>query len=144
MSSTSSQIDPEEGHVTAPIHEEEMEDRSGNIGSMKQTIMQYTDLCNQIRVTKQDVKILSDRKKEIEAELCNYMISNNIDVLNTSGGKISLYNTKKVQPLNKEFLCNAIKSRIPDTNVAEDITTLAFSSRPVREERKVKHTPVSG
>lgn len=111
---------------------------------MKHTILQYTDLCNQIRSVKEDVKILAERKKELESIICNYMVAHDIPVFKTRHGKISLYNTKKVQPLNKDFLRATIQVKITDPKIADEITTMAFSSRPVREERKVKHTPPTG
>lgn len=110
---------------------------------LKRSITQYTDLCNQIRSVKDDVKVLDKRKKEIEAFLRTYMIEHDIPVFKTKHGKIALYNTKRVQPMNKDFLRDAIKFKIPDSKVADEITALAFSSRPVREERKIKHTPLA-
>ena len=109
---------------------------------MKKNILQYTDLCAQLKTIRADTKVLNDRRKELEALIRDYMITQDVPLFTTRDAQFTLCSSKKIQPLNKEFLRTTIQTRIADPKIAEELTALAFDNRPVHEERKIKHTPL--
>ena len=108
---------------------------------MKMNLKKYINLCEQIKGVKEDIKVLSDEKAEVEGIITLFMAKNNIPTFKLPNGRISVYNSKSVQPLNKEYLKETISSKIADPKIADEITELAFSQRKVTNSQKIRHVP---
>ncbi len=104
-------------------------------------LRQFIDLCEQIKGVKEDLKILVERKTELEGIISQFMISNEIPVFNTPNGRIAIQNSTTKKPLNKEMLLDIIQTKISDTRIAQELTELAFSKRPTSQVQKIRHVP---
>src|SRR5688572_2542155 len=69
--------------------------------AIQSDIKEYIDLCEQIRAVKQDMKIIQERKRELDDHICAYMVKHNISACQTPQGKILMYQAKVMKPMNK-------------------------------------------
>jgi hypothetical protein len=100
-------------------------------------LKEYIDLSSQIQNVKKELKVIGERRKELEQLILNFMQTNSIDVLKTQGGSIKLYDAKSRTPLNEEYLTGVLKEKI-DATTMDEIILAAFKSRPVTETQKIK------
>lgn len=115
-------------------------ENSGLPDETKNDLKEFIHLCEQIKAAKEEIKVLNDRKVELEGKISEFMLRHEIQQFDTPSGKISIVETKAVKPLNKEFLRDAISARITDPKVVEELTNLAFSKRPTTSVPKIKIT----
>lgn len=97
-------------------------------------LKEYIDLSAQTVAVKKELKIIGERRKELEDQILNFMQTNSIDVLKIQGGgSIKLVETKSKAPLNEEYLRESlVEKAILDTQTIDDIINLAFK-RPVTQ-----------
>lgn len=105
---------------------------------MTRDLQEFLDLCKSIKAAKEELKILSDRKMELETGIQEFMIEHEIPAFKTPSGLIQIRQTKSIKPLNKDFLRETISTRISDTQMALELTELAFSNRPTTLIPKIK------
>jgi hypothetical protein len=91
----------------------------------------------QLRVYKEPLKILKDRKMELETLIQEFMEKNMIPWFETRSGRIELTEARAKAPLNKEYLHEAMATKIQDAKMLDDLCELAFN-RPSSVVRKVK------
>src|SRR6478609_8459039 len=87
-------------------------------------LKEFIDLCEQIRNAKDEIKVLCDRKVELEGKIFEFMKQNDIPAFITPNGRISMYNAKSVKPLNKEFFKETVSSKIGDEKMVEELINL--------------------
>jgi hypothetical protein len=107
---------------------------------MVRNLREFIDLCEQIKGANDELAILKERKNQLQESITQFMVRNSIPRFLTPNGKINLCEQKSVKPLNKEFLKMTISSRI-DSNIAHELSELAFSSRPVTHVKKIRVIP---
>ena len=107
--------------------------------NLREDLREYIDLSDQLRKVKKDIKILTERKMELEKTICDYMVENDIPAFKTPSGKISVCQVKSTKPLNKEYLFETMKnsSKIEE-NIAKELSELVFTSRPIIPVQKIK------
>lgn len=122
------------------VHQEEhlQRENSGLPDETKNDLKEFIHLCEQIKAAKEEIKVLNDRKSELEGNISEFMLRHEIQHFETPSGKISIVETKAVKPLNKEFLRDTIAARIADPKIVEELTNLAFSKRPTTSVSKIK------
>ena len=101
-------------------------------------LKEYLDHCKHIKQSTDELKILKERKAELEEHIVTYMKQNNVPTINTPSGNISFYEGKSTKSLNKELLKETISSRLADQNMAEEITKAAFENRPSNVVSKIR------
>ena len=128
-----------------PPHNEEVPENNGRqillTEEMTNNLREFIHQCELIKGSKEELKILNERKNELEAVITQFMINNDIPAFKTPNGRISVYNAKSTKPLNKDYLLNTISEKIPDRKMAEELTEMAFAKRPTTETRKIKVIP---
>ncbi len=107
---------------------------------VKEDLKEYLDLKEQIKGANEELKIFKERLKELEGDLTQYMEEHNVQFFNTPLGKVSFYQSKSMQPLNKDFFKEAFQSKIPDKTLANELTTM-FEKRPFTETNRIKVFP---
>jgi|SRR6478609_4853124 len=106
-----------------------------------QALRQFINLCEQIKNAKDEIKVLCERKAELEGRITQFMLSHDIPAFKTPNGKISVYQAKTTKPLNKDFLKETISAKITDAKMVEELTNMAFTGRPTVSTPKIKITP---
>lgn len=104
-------------------------------------LRQFINLCEQIKASKEELKILSDLKTELENKISEFMITHDIPAFKTPNGKIQVYQAKTTKPLNKEFLRETIAAKIADAKIVDELINTAFTARPTTSSQKIKVTP---
>jgi len=105
-------------------------------------VREYCDLAHQIRTAKQQLKLVNERKKELEVIIEEYMRENNIDLFETPNGKISIFASKRhSKPFNKEYLLETLQDKV-DPSIAQEIVLAAFDNRPSENTQKLKIIPL--
>lgn len=108
---------------------------------MTQNLREFIDICEQIKGAKDEMKIFTERKKELDGVITAFMLENGIPAFKTPNGRITVYETKSVKPLNKEYLKETIGKRITDVKMVEEITDLAFNNRESVSVQKIRVIP---
>lgn len=104
-------------------------------------LRQFINLCEQIKASKDELKMLTDLKTELENKISEFMITHDIPAFKTPNGKIQVYQAKTTKPLNKEFLRDTIAAKITDMKIVEELINSAFGARPTTSTQKIKVTP---
>jgi hypothetical protein len=105
--------------------------------SLKKTIKEYVDLMEQIQLAKEGIKIVAERKSELENKILNWMSSQEVTVIQIPSGKISVSEGKAKKPFNKDSVCMTLNSRV-EPSLAKELSELVFSSREVTPFKKIK------
>lgn len=118
------------------------EDSKPQTTEINSDLREYIDICSQIKSAREDLKIITERKSELEKTISNYMTEHNIPGFNTPNGRIAFYDAKSVTPMNEGFLRekfseNNVDSKITDT-ILESITS---KNRPSVAVKKIKVIP---
>ena len=101
-------------------------------------VEEYFDLCNKINEAKEDLKLVNERKNELQEKISNYMIKEGLDSINTTRGKIKVVSSKSMKSLNKDYLREALCKRLSDAKIAEELAELIFEQRPVTAVKKIR------
>ena len=110
---------------------------------MKGDLKEFIDLTEQIKGAKEEIKILTERKAELETRILDFMVDNDIPAFNTPSGKISVFQAKSIKPFNKEYLEAKLATKM-ESSAAKALTEHAFAGRPVTPVNKVKVVPKRG
>lgn len=110
-----------------------------DLKKINDNLEEYVDLCNQIKNVKDELKIFTERKMELEQSIEIFMKKNQTPEFVTRDGKskIRLFESKQKAPLNKDYLREAVASKVSDTALLEEIIKVAFN-RPSNNSYKVK------
>ena len=74
-------------------------------------LKEFIDLGELIHIANDEMKLLKERKKELELKLSEFMFDQNINAFKTPNGKITVHQTKSVKPLNKDNLKGIISKK---------------------------------
>ena len=107
---------------------------------VKEDLKEYLDLQEQIKGANLELKVFKERLKELSADIAEYMAQHGIQFFNTPQGKVSFYQSKSMKPLNKDFLKEAMESKISDKALVNELTTI-FEKRPFTEVNRIKVFP---
>ena len=105
-----------------------------------QNLREYVDICTQIKTAKDELKIFSERKSELEEFILEFMMQNSIPAFDTPNGRIKLCETKSKAPLNKDYLREMVSKKLTSQET-DEIIELAFDKRPTVNSQKIKLGP---
>ena len=105
---------------------------------VKSEVLEYIDLTNQITESKAAIKLLTERKGELEENISAFLIAQNQPGVKIGQRRITLINTKQTKPLNKDFLKQAILEKTDNEKLAEELTKIAFEGRPSAMIQKLR------
>jgi DNA-binding transcriptional MerR regulator len=116
----------------------EVTEEPSPLEKIQTSLEEYVDICKSIKDVRNEVKLFTERKTELEEEISNFMRDNNVPEFTTSDGKnkIKLYESNTKVPLNKDYLREVAKSKL-DEKTLEEIIALAFD-RPINNSMKIK------
>ena len=118
----------------------ETEDKPPTVDvQLKSDLREFIDLTEQIQSVRDDMKILAERRKELELKICDFMVEHDIPAFNTPNGKISVVTSKSLKPLNKDYLVETLSTKIENA-LAKELCETAFSNRPAVPINKTRVT----
>ncbi|KAJ3085727.1 hypothetical protein HK102_013888 [Quaeritorhiza haematococci] len=123
--------------TTEVVAKDEDEVNGHVMTSLKNNVKEYVTLTQEIKSAKEHIKLLNARVSELESELVEFMKSHDIQSLQISNGKINLYESKTVKPLNRDILTQTIAQKL-DPSVAKELVESAFGSRPTATVSKIR------
>jgi hypothetical protein len=126
-------VNSDQINATQPVNTTE-----SKLDNTKSDLREFIHLCEQIKAAKNELKVLVDRKAELETNISQFMLSHEIQHFETPNGKISLVESKTVKPLSKDYLRDTISSKISDPTIVNELTSLAFAKRPSKTISKIK------
>jgi CRISPR/Cas system CSM-associated protein Csm3 (group 7 of RAMP superfamily) len=105
----------------------------------KDIIKVYIETDNKIKEIAKDTKTLKDSKKECEDQLLEMMKSQGLNEITLkNGAKIKLVRTKSLEPMNKDFIVNALTEEFQDETKATQLFEKLNEKREVTEKECVK------
>jgi hypothetical protein len=107
---------------------------------MKDDLLEFIDLCEQIKASKDGIKVFVERKAELERQIADFMIHNDIPGFVFPNGRISKFDKKITKPLNKDSLHETIVEQFADEKAASEVTEKVFSKRPSTTVQKIRVT----
>ena len=134
-------ITPQESEdIIVPDQYEEEEESVGPtpLEKIQSSLEEYVDICTSIKDVRNELKIFTERKTELEQDISDFMKKNNVPEFTTSDGKnkIKLFESNTKVPLNKEYLREAVKNKF-DEKTLEELIAIAFD-RPINNSIKLK------
>lgn len=108
-----------------------------NREQVKATLKEFIDLSKQIKDVRKELKVINERRKELEVTLTDYMHAASAPALRCDVGTVKLVDTKSVKPINKDGVFDVISSKV-DPSIAKELSELVFSCRPVIPVQKVR------
>jgi hypothetical protein len=106
--------------------------------ALREDLLEFVDLCEQIKGAKEALKMFTERKTELQNEIAQYLIQNKLPGIKVSNGHVALYPSKSVQPLNKDYLKETLTQRISDEKTVDEIVEMSFTKRPSQEVKKLR------
>lgn len=101
-------------------------------------LREFIDLCEQISTAKDEMKLLNERKNELETKISDFMFDKKIPAFATPIGKVSIHQRKSVKPLNKDYLSEMISEKVEDRAVVDEIVNKTFGQRPITFIQKIR------
>jgi hypothetical protein len=125
-------------NVIEQMEHVELDSTPSPLEKIQASLEEYVDICKSIKDVRNEVKLFTERKTELEEEISNFMRTNNVPEFTTSDGKnkIKLYESNTKVPLNKDYLREVAKNKL-DEKTLEEIIALAFD-RPINNSMKLK------
>lgn len=114
-----------------------MEDQNIPDAGFVQNVKKYLDICNDLDAAKDEIKIVTDSKKELEMMILEFMDDNNLDELEAGDGfKIRLRTSKSTKPLNKDSIYTTLLQALKKEE-AELLTAKIFDNRETSEKMAI-------
>jgi len=107
-----------------------------------QKVKKYIELDDKIKILKNNIKELSNDKKEFEEFILNYLQSIDEKTIDIADGKLIRNVYKSQGALKKELIQKALIDIIGDSVKATSITDEIIKSRPIVEKISLKRTTV--
>lgn len=100
--------------------------------------LEYIDLVKQIKGVKDELKLINERKKELESQIADYMQRNKINVLESQNGNINMVVKQSPVRLNKDYIKETLTEKLKDEEAADDLTRHICENRPTETGAKIK------
>lgn len=102
-------------------------------------IKQWLKLENEIKLLNLESRKRKVEKKQLTDEVMNIMKNNEIDCIDTSGGKILYKKSETKKPLNKKSLEQILKKYYQDKHEkAEEICNFILDNRETKTNESIK------
>ena len=108
---------------------------------IKEIIKQYIETETKIKEFSKDLKELKDVKKSQEESLLDFMKAQGLgEITLKNGSKIKLVKSKSLEPMNKEFIMNALAIELGDESKVAQLFEKINESRAITEKESIKKT----
>lgn len=101
-------------------------------------IQEYLAIQKDLAELRKSQKELKSSIDILETDIQEYMISNNLDCINTTNGEVILYDKKTNSGMKKEAMVNKLTEELKDSVVAEKLAECLLSNKVITTEPKIK------
>lgn len=108
-----------------------------NREQLKDSVKKYITMDDEIRIINKDIKILKEKRKNMEEEILNYMKENKVDQIKLGSGKLQLVTSKVYSTMKKEIIFETLIQKVGESK-AEEITDSIIKNRKMNEVIKIK------
>lgn len=110
------------------------------ITELKENVVKFIKIDDMIRDKQNKIKELKDQRKPCEEFILQYLENINETIIEVSDGKIRKNQSNTKVPLNKDIIKEAIKSKVEDVSIVEDIINSMDELRPKKTRVNLKRT----
>lgn len=105
----------------------------------KEAVKSYIDLHDQLTAAAKQLRDTRKQKAELANVICEYMAKHEIDGINVRDGKLVRKQSKRVEPVKKEHIFEALKQAVGEPK-ADDILLNIFGNRAVTNKDTLRRT----
>jgi hypothetical protein len=113
------------------------------LDGVRPMVLEFIDLSNSVKQARTQIKLMNERKKELEGRIRERMSSLGIRGFTTAEGNIHVYESKTAKAPAKEDIVTLVAGKIGDERLAEEVMEIIYSKEnrvPVATE-KIKVIP---
>ena len=110
------------------------------ITELKENVVKFIKIDDMIRDKQNKIKELKEQRKPCEEYILQYLENINETIIEVSNGKIRKNQSNTKVPLNKDIIKEAIKSKVEDVSIVEDIINSMDELRPRKTRVNLKRT----
>jgi len=106
-------------------------------------VIEFIDLSNQVKTAKTQIKLMNERKKELDGHIRDRMRTYGIKGFTTAEGNIHVYESKTAKAPSKDDIVGLVAGKVGDERLAEEVMEIIYSKEnrvPVATE-KIKVIP---
>ena len=105
---------------------------------IQEKLHKYLDLQKQLGEIRKQQNIIKKSLQNMEADIKEYMTTNDMDSISLKDGEIVLYGKKISQTFKKEVMLEKINEKLKDTQKAEELTESILNNKQFIVENKIK------
>ena len=106
----------------------------------QETVIKFVKIDDIVRKKEKELKELKNQRKPYEKYILDYLETVNENVIDISTGKLRKNKFETKVPLTLDIMRNAIKEKVKDVKVVEDIIKLMDTLRPKNVRINLKRT----
>ena len=103
-------------------------------------IREYVDLCEKIENSNAALRIIRERKKELEKGFMLYMKTQNIADFALKSGTITFTEDTQVKKVSPDALKKALAAKLNDPTLVDDVLNTVNADHPPKTVGKIKYT----
>ena len=105
---------------------------------IQEKLHKYLDLQKQLGEIRKQQNIIKKSLQNMEADIKEYMTTNDMDSISLKDGEIVLYGKKISQTFKKEVMLEKINEKLKDSQKAEELTESILNNKQFIVENKIK------
>ncbi len=106
----------------------------------QEMVIKFVKLDDLVRKKEKDIKELKIQRKPCEDFILTYLDKVGENTIDITNGKLRKNKSETKVPLNQNIIKDAIKEKVADPKVVEDILTLMDTMRPMNVRTNLKRT----
>lgn len=106
----------------------------------QEMVIKFVKLDDFIRKKEKEIKELKLQRKPCEDYILNYLDKVGESTIDITNGKLRKNKSETKVPLNQNIIRDAIKEKVTDPKIVEDIVTLMDTLRPTNVRTNLKRT----
>ena len=109
-------------------------------------ILEYIDLTNNVKTAKEQIKLLNERRKELEVGIHEKMKQHDIKAFTTSQGNVRIFSSRSQKAPSKDEVAELIAEKVGNDQLAQEVLGIIYdkANRPSTSTEKIKVIPRRG
>jgi vacuolar-type H+-ATPase subunit D/Vma8 len=124
---------------TTTVHSSQI----AGIEDISPAIMEFIDLTKQVKTAKEQIKLLNERRNELEASIRERMKTYQITAFTTAEGNVRVYESKSVKAPSKDDVVDLIAEKVGNEKLAQEVVGIIYdkANRASTSTEKIKVIP---
>ena len=125
-------------NIVSPNKNNELD--SSKLDDFKEKVKKWLEIDNEIKALDAALKLRKKNRKDLQANIMDFMGKYNIKDMNTDEGKLTYNETKTKKPINKDFIKNTLKAYFKNEEDSNNVATYLFENRETVSKFSLKRT----